>query len=62
MVNGALRDESKVVLAVQSGHRESSESWSEVLRSLRDRGMAAPRLVIGDGHLGIWLMPSHNSL
>ena len=51
---GALRDGSKVVLAVQSGHRESIESWSEVLRSLRDRGMPAPRLVIGDGHLGIW--------
>lgn len=51
---GALRDGSKVVLAVQSGHRESIESWSEVLRSLRGRGMSAPRLVIGDGHLGIW--------
>lgn len=30
------------------------ESWSEVLRDLRDRGMPAPRLVMGDGHLGIW--------
>ena len=54
VVIGALRDGSKVVLAVQSGHRESIESWSELLRSLRDRGMAEPRLVIGDGHLGIW--------
>lgn len=51
---GALRDGSKAVLAVQSGHRESIESWSELLRSLRARGMPAPRLVIGDGHLGIW--------
>lgn len=51
---GALRDGSKAVLAVQSGHRESIESWSELLRDLRDRGMSAPRLVIGDGHLGIW--------
>jgi len=51
---GALRDGSKVVLAVESGQRESIESWSEVLRSLRDRGLSAPRLVIGDGHLGIW--------
>ena len=33
--------------------RESVESWSEVLRDLRERGMPAPRLVIGDGHLGI---------
>ncbi len=51
---GALSDGSKVVLAVQSGHRESIESWSSMLRSLRDRGMGPPRLVIGDGHLGIW--------
>ena len=51
---GALSDGSKVVLAVQSGHRESIESWSSMLRSLRDRGMGSPRLVIGDGHLGIW--------
>lgn len=51
---GALSDGSKVVLAVQSGHRESIESWSAMLRSLRDRGMPTPRLVIGDGHLGIW--------
>ena len=51
---GALSDGSKVVLAVRSGHRESSESWSAMLRDLRDRGMSCPRLVIGDGHLAIW--------
>ena len=51
---GALSDGRKVVLAVQSGHRESIESWSAMLRDLRDRGMSCPRLVIGDGHLGIW--------
>ena len=28
--------------------------WSEVLRDLKRRGMGCPRLVIGDGHLGIW--------
>ena len=25
-----------------------------MLRDLRDRGMGCPRLVVGDGHLGIW--------
>jgi len=49
-----LRDGSKRVLAVQSGHRESTESWTTVLRDLKDRGLAAPKLVIGDGALGIW--------
>jgi transposase-like protein len=49
-----LVDGRKEVVAVESGYRESVESWSEVLRDLRDRGMNAPRLVIGDGHWGIW--------
>jgi transposase-like protein len=50
----ALSDGSKVILAVEAGHRESIESWSRLLRALKQRGMNAPRLVIGDGHLGIW--------
>ena len=50
----ALSDGRKVVVAVVPGYRESVASWSEVLRDLRERGMNAPRLVIGDGHLGIW--------
>jgi transposase-like protein len=54
VVIGALRNGKKVVLAVENGYRESSESWAEVLRDLKRRGLKAPRLVIGDGHLGIW--------
>jgi putative transposase len=50
----ALRDGRKIVVAIESGYRESTEAWAALLRSLRDRGMNAPRLVIGDGHLGIW--------
>ncbi len=50
----ALSDGSKVILAVEAGHRESIESWSRLLRDLKRRGMNCPRLVIGDGHLGIW--------
>ena len=49
-----MSDGRKVVLALRSGQRESTESWSRLLRSLRDRGLRCPRLVIGDGHLGIW--------
>jgi len=49
-----LSDGRKVVLALQSGQRESTESWSRLLRDLKTRGLRAPRLVIGDGHLGIW--------
>ena len=49
-----LRDGHKVVLTLEAGHRESAASWGRILRDLRERGMAVPRLVIADGHLGIW--------
>jgi len=49
-----LSDGRKVVVAVTPGARESVESWAALLRDLRARGMTCPRLVIGDGHLGIW--------
>jgi transposase-like protein len=49
-----LRDGQKQVLAVEAGHRESTESWAAMLRDLKSRGLEAPKLVVGDGALGIW--------
>lgn len=54
VIVGGLLDGRKVILAVEPGYRESTESWSGVLRDLKERGLNCPRLVIGDGHLGIW--------
>ena len=54
VIVAGLRDGRKVVLAVESGYRESAEAWGRLLRDLRARGMSVPRLVIADGHLGIW--------
>ena len=54
VIVAGLRDGHKVVLAVESGYRESEEAWSQLLRNLLARGMRAPRLVVADGHLGIW--------
>jgi transposase-like protein len=54
IVIAALADGRKVVVAVQPGHRESTESWLEVLRDLKARGMPAPRGAVADGHLGFW--------
>ncbi len=54
VVLAALSDGRKVIVAVTPGYRESTESWGAVLRDLRDRGLRPPRLVVGDGHLGIW--------
>ena len=53
-VVGAREDGSKELLAMEVGYRESTASWQEVLRDLRDRGVAAPLLAIGDGGLGLW--------
>lgn len=54
VVIGALTDGRKVILAVESGQRESAESWGAVLRDLRTRGLKPWRCTIADGHLGIW--------
>jgi putative transposase len=54
VIVGALRDGRKVVLAVDSGQRESKESWARVLRDLRSRGLRPWRATVADGHLGIW--------
>jgi transposase-like protein len=54
VVIAALRDGRKVVLAIEPGHRESAASWAGLLRGLRERGLKVPRLLIADGHLGIW--------
>lgn len=47
-------DGHKEVIALQAGYRESTESWADLLRDLKSRGMNAPAVIVGDGHLGIW--------
>ncbi len=54
VVIGAMSDGTKEVLAVTPGYRESTASWSAVLRDLKARGLATPRLLVADGNLGIW--------
>jgi putative transposase len=51
---GARVDGSKELVALSDGYRESSESWAELLRDLKKRGMRAPELAVGDGALGFW--------
>ena len=47
-------DGCKELVALADGYRESTESWADLLRSCRRRGMAAPVLAVGDGALGFW--------
>lgn len=51
---GALTTGEKVVLACESGERESKASWLKLLRDLKGRGLTLPRLTVADGHLGLW--------
>jgi transposase-like protein len=54
VVIGVKGDGSKRFLALEPGYRESKESWAEVLRQLKSRGVKNPRLFVGDGNLGLW--------
>jgi putative transposase len=51
---GARLDGKKELVALADGYRESTESWAELLRDLKKRGMKAPELAVGDGALGFW--------
>jgi len=51
---GVRADGAKELIALADGFRESTESWADLLRSCRRRGMAAPVLAVGDGALGFW--------
>ncbi|ASP23474.1 transposase, Mutator family (plasmid) [Antarctobacter heliothermus] len=44
----------KHFLAIKDGVRESTQSWREVLLSLKSRGLASPKLATGDGAMGFW--------
>jgi transposase-like protein len=51
---GVRADGRKELIALADGYRESAESWSDLLRDCKRRGMRAPALAVGDGALGFW--------
>ena len=51
---GVAENGEKHLLAVDPGYRESKDSWAAVLSDLRERGLTAPILAVGDGALGFW--------
>jgi putative transposase len=54
VIVGVRADGTKELVAVCDGERESTESWAELLRDLRRRGMRVPVVMVGDGALGLW--------
>jgi transposase-like protein len=54
VIIGVRADGRKELVALADGFRESSESWADLLRDCKRRGMTAPVLAVGDGALGFW--------
>ena len=54
VIVGVRADGTKELVGIEDGYRESTESWADVLRDLKRRGMRAPVLAVGDGALGFW--------
>jgi transposase-like protein len=54
VIVGVRADGTKELVAVADGERESTQSWAELLRDCRRRGMRAPMVAVGDGALGLW--------
>jgi putative transposase len=52
---GATPQGKKELLGFQTGTRESTQSWKELLVDLKERGLSiAPEIAVGDGALGFW--------
>jgi len=51
---GVRADGSKELITLADGYRESAESWADLMRDAKRRGMRAPVLAVGDGALGFW--------
>ncbi len=44
----------KYVIALEDGIRESTQSWTELLLSLKARGFLEPKLCVSDGAMRLW--------
>jgi len=58
---GADREGKKHLIALREGYRESAESWGDLIRDCRKRGLNQPALWIADGNLGLWAAVNEQS-
>jgi transposase-like protein len=54
VIVGVRLDGTKELVAMADGYRESKDSWADLLRDLKRRGMRPPMVAVGDGALGFW--------
>jgi transposase-like protein len=58
VIIGADEYGEKDVLAIRDGFRGNADSWRDLLKGLKKRGLTVPpELAIGDGALGFWTVP-----
>ena len=58
---GVRSDGRKELVALADGYRESTESWADLLRDCKRRGMRAAVLAAGDGALQCWRLRTGRS-
>jgi len=51
----------KHLIALREGYRESAESWGDLIRDCRQRGLNQPACWIADGALGLWAAVNEQS-
>jgi putative transposase len=54
VIVGVRLDGTRELVAIADGDRESTDSWADLLRDLKRRGMRGPVVAVGDGALGFW--------
>ena len=51
----------KHLIALREGYRESTESWGDLIRDCRKRGLNEPACWVADGALGLWAAVNEQS-
>lgn len=51
----------KHLIALREGYRESAESWGDLIRDCRQRGLNEPACWVADGALGLWAAVNEQS-
>ena len=55
VIIGSTADGKEELVAFNDGFRESTDSWLELLRDIKSRGLTiGPELATGDGSMGFW--------
>lgn len=55
VIMGVADNGKKELIGIETGFRESTDSWKALMLSLRERGLSSvPKVAVGDGQMGFW--------